>query len=508
MRAVLHEFRKGFLGDLRRDAPRIRARLENMVREAFGEDSGDAQAKALAAAWGAAAERLRQRYNEAGGNIGKLDRYGLPQTHNREAILKLGQQKWVDYLMRDGVLDRERMVSRQGHQLTDGELREVLGEVWETITTDGWFNREPTYQAYGKGKLAQQLDEHHRWLHFKNADEWLSYQKQFGEGDHYTTMTHHVAKMARDIATMEILGPNPEGMRNYLKQLVTKYAGAVPPVQRVIGEETGKIEARLARLVGDEMAGHWTGRLVQALRDLSEADRRLKSLAPTIDATAHQAARADAEKAVQRLVKGLDDLEPLSIGERRSDLTGDIAMKKNEIEALKNRRNPDGGGMSKRRKRQLAGLKEELATLERQLAEVDAGGAQSIVDIDPKAQREIVASVMRLRDEALREDLTQHVVAGFRPVKDPMVAAEKAILRHDRMWDIIRGTHFAPVSTFWADTMQSARNLMTATLLGSAATTAFIGKHFAGASSDAEVAVETRAVAAALLLAAVLKLQH
>lgn len=78
---LLHELRKGALtGDMRRRFGDTKARLENVVREAFGEDSGDAAAKQLAAGWAKVADAARQRFNAAGGAVGKLEKWGLPPT--------------------------------------------------------------------------------------------------------------------------------------------------------------------------------------------------------------------------------------------------------------------------------------------------------------------------------------------------------------------------------------------------------------------------------------------
>ena len=72
------------------DSPH-RADLTNMVREAFGEDSGDKAAKALAQAWGETAEHLRQQFNAAGGSIGKMGGWGLPQSHDSRAVRRAGR---------------------------------------------------------------------------------------------------------------------------------------------------------------------------------------------------------------------------------------------------------------------------------------------------------------------------------------------------------------------------------------------------------------------------------
>jgi hypothetical protein len=220
MEEALHHFRRGAIGG---DKTRWnRAQLTNVVREAFGEDSGDAAAKGFARAWEDTHEWLRQRFNAAGGAIGKLENWGLPQRHDARALRKAGRQAWKDYI-------RPRLdVAKMRHPLTgqavaERELDGILDEIWTSIATDGWMERQPTRQRFGRGALANQRAEH-RFLVFRDADTWLEYQRDFGGGDPFASMMGHVNMMARDIAAMEILGPNPSGTIEWLKQAVRREA--------------------------------------------------------------------------------------------------------------------------------------------------------------------------------------------------------------------------------------------------------------------------------------------
>jgi hypothetical protein len=65
---------------------RNKATMNNLIREVFGENTGDAAARELAGAWGRASEYLRQRFNSAGGAIAKRQDWGLPQTHSTERV--------------------------------------------------------------------------------------------------------------------------------------------------------------------------------------------------------------------------------------------------------------------------------------------------------------------------------------------------------------------------------------------------------------------------------------
>ncbi|MBX3580065.1 MAG: hypothetical protein KF723_22915, partial [Rhizobiaceae bacterium] len=220
MEEALHHFRRGaFGGDWTRWNA---ARLPNVVREAFGEDTGDMAAKQLAKVWEETHEWLRSRFNKAGGAIGKLENWGMPQRHDRAALVNAGRAAWKDAI-------RPRLdLARMRHPLTggkigSGELERILDGVYDNIVTDGWIDRQPSRQAFGRGALANQRAEH-RFLIFRSADEWLAYQKDFGAPDPFAAMMGHISMMANDIGAMEVLGPNPAGTVEWLKQAVTREA--------------------------------------------------------------------------------------------------------------------------------------------------------------------------------------------------------------------------------------------------------------------------------------------
>jgi hypothetical protein len=50
----------------------------------------------------------------------------------------------------------------------------------------------------------------------------MQYQRNYGGADVFATMMGHIQMMARDIAAMEVLGPNPSGTLEWLKQAATK----------------------------------------------------------------------------------------------------------------------------------------------------------------------------------------------------------------------------------------------------------------------------------------------
>ena len=209
MEEVLYEFRKGsFTGDLRRSGGETWVRLQNVVRELFGEATGDVRAKELAEAWTRTAEALRQRFNYAGGAVARLEKWGLPQVHDMEALLAKGRDAWIAFIRPR--LDPARMKNPlTGQPMTAADLQGSLEHIYDTITREGWSARAGV--GPGAGAMFRRHGDH-RFLVFKSADDWLAYQREFGEGDPFAAMMGHISTMSRDIALMELFGPNPHAL--------------------------------------------------------------------------------------------------------------------------------------------------------------------------------------------------------------------------------------------------------------------------------------------------------
>src|SRR5690606_4804168 len=118
--------------------------------------------KALADAVQPALEKLRQRFNRAGGQIGKLERWGLPQSHNvlalRNFIEKNGGKVQGRAALKDRLyqsLDVSRMRDvHTGKPMSAQEVWDSLDSVIEDMLTDGWATRTPAMSAVSPGMLA------------------------------------------------------------------------------------------------------------------------------------------------------------------------------------------------------------------------------------------------------------------------------------------------------------------------------------------------------------------
>lgn len=241
--------RKGLLGKRAN-----RAIESDFVKELHGEASGDATAKMLARSVDTVFEDLRQRFNAAGGAIGKIENFGAPHSHDRLLVKAAGRERWKSAIR--PLLDPNRMTNPVTQQpVGDAGLDAALDHVYTSIVSQNRANLKPSAARRGIGAIASQRQEE-RFLVFNDAASWLEYHRQFGQGDVVQAVFNHVNGMARDIAAMEILGPNPAAMVEYLKQ--------------VVSHEIGKQEAGLPNLAAEpkilkNSAARWAEHRIDAL---------------------------------------------------------------------------------------------------------------------------------------------------------------------------------------------------------------------------------------------------
>lgn len=168
--------------------------------------TGNAAARAGAAAWLKITDQMRQRFNAGGGDVGRLDYGYLPQAHDQLRVLKVGQDAWAQQVL--PMLDRSRYLKEDGARMNDAEVLDLLRGAWETISSDG-VNKTAPGAFKGSGARANRGSES-REIHFKDGEAYLQYLGQFGTGSMYDAMIGHIGGLSRDIGLVERYGPNPE----------------------------------------------------------------------------------------------------------------------------------------------------------------------------------------------------------------------------------------------------------------------------------------------------------
>lgn len=411
------EFKKGALtGDLRRMGGKlsnteVMTNLEDTVRELFGENSKNPLAKALAQAWQGAAETARLEFNALGGSIQKLEKWGLPQVHQPDKLYAYGRQKWINYMMGKDVLDRERTVSPiTGKRMSDDDMIESLGVIWDRITSDGFHDMDPSMTVTGKGALYKQHQDH-RFLHFKNADAWMKYAREFGNPDFYASMVSHLEMMARDVTAMQALGPNPIALMNYGKQFVQKHVMAARTINANRTEQMAEI-ARLS-LERHELTKQFTGNAGEA------AYKTIQSLHGILRTTLDE---MDALRAKGDLQTNADAREKMNL------LQQDIDRINAELHQA---RNDPSYGLGQALP---LGKMIELTAINRRYLQL----------------------LDEVRLDAVEVDARMRSAAG------------RALTEADKIWDLYRGTTNAVHDYRLSNTMTMLRNLNAASKLGGA----------------------------------------
>ena len=211
------------------------ASVRDLVYEMRGQDTGNVRAKKGAKAWAGVTELLRQRFNDAGGDIGYLENWGIPQHHSMEKVGRVSQDKWISDVI--GKLDRKYYIKDDGQLMGDAELKTFLGEAYNTIATGGLNKLSDTGMRISGARSNR--GNASRQIHFKDADSYLEYQREYGDRSLWEVMVGHLEGISKDIALVETYGPNPDHVfRSILDEVTAEQATANP-------ERTGRIK-RLA----------------------------------------------------------------------------------------------------------------------------------------------------------------------------------------------------------------------------------------------------------------------
>ena len=212
--------------------------LEDFVRAIYGESVDDPDIMKFAQQFSEVNEKMRVKFNEFGGSISKNERYLLPQNHNRDALLKVGKQTWKEKIT--PMLDVEQMVDDFGNPLTPAKLDEALDYVYDTITTGG-INKAKDLTVTRLGTKLSRKGSERRFLYFKDAESWLSYQSDFGKSDVLTIITDNLSSRANDIALMRVFGPNPDNAFEAIRLTIEKNEKPFSSVQKSMSNSIFKV---------------------------------------------------------------------------------------------------------------------------------------------------------------------------------------------------------------------------------------------------------------------------
>lgn len=273
---------------------------DDMTRELFGTNTGNKQARQLADQWLNVSEKMRLRFNESGGAIGKLDTWGMPQSHAQHKVAAVPFEEWQNFI---------------APKLANGEELD-LKHIYDTITTGGANKLDTTKARLGGGKMLANQNAEQRVLHFKDGDSWLDYQKAFGGSDDpLSVFQDHIRKMSTDIALLEVMGPNPDAMFKMLNDEVVnkgklgtnKQRGFEGYTNALYNVVSGKVDesAAVSTLSRSMQTGFETMRAAQTASKLGSATLSAVSDLGTLMVNTKYHGM-DINKVMRTMVKNLD----------------------------------------------------------------------------------------------------------------------------------------------------------------------------------------------------------
>lgn len=222
-------------------------KTDDIVKALFGTKSTDPEVNRIADSLASVFDDVRTTFNRNGGNVKKLDDWGMPTSHDQQKVALAGSKKWVDSII--DKVNRNKYVNEDGTLMSDIELKELLSEAYKTISTGG-ANKSLAGDTSpspigGRAKMANRHQES-RVIHFKDGQSWLEYQKDFGtyhQSGLHQVVDNHVKRMSGEIAMMQAFGTNPK----YVFDELLKKGVDLELVKETNALKHGKIAAQKKR---------------------------------------------------------------------------------------------------------------------------------------------------------------------------------------------------------------------------------------------------------------------
>lgn len=237
MNDVVEKMGKGLFG-----FQRGKAYFDNIVDEIFGKATGDKVAAQLAKSWNEGVGMVVDLWRMAGGEMERLDRWGLPQLQSLAKMLRNGGNDGADWIA-DHMkwVDWDRMRWPNGSPIEPADRPRALKAAWETLSSDGANGIDPR-SFKGNGHALGNVVDQHRFLIYKDGEAWRAAHEKYGDGSVFDVMTAYIADISHKMALVRVFGNNPTAMIDTVKATAIKRAA-----ERGGGKEKLAVQAELKK---------------------------------------------------------------------------------------------------------------------------------------------------------------------------------------------------------------------------------------------------------------------
>lgn len=191
--------------------------LDDIVRAGYGETTSP-NAREFYDALFEAEETARKWANSLGAAIPENPNRRMPQMIVERSVASVTPDTFVSDFRH--ALDWD-IVRYAGKTIDVNDQEKVLRDIYDAIVTEGNL-REGTAQHRTGGLLARLNRE--RFFYYKTADDWLRLQEKYGSGNIYEQVINSVDMSGRYISMLQVLGPNPDVAKEFVKRTALKRA--------------------------------------------------------------------------------------------------------------------------------------------------------------------------------------------------------------------------------------------------------------------------------------------
>lgn len=186
-------------------------------------------------------ELSRGMANKEGASIGKYAGYIVRSSHD---ITRVNAEpvRWKEAA--NQYFDLPRMMSEMGYSTSD----EMVDALYQAISSGLHLKEAPVATGKrGLGNLANRLSKE-RVVHYKDADAFLSYNKEFGSGNLREAVVHGLEQSSRSIGLMQVLGTNPTAFLDSLEGKLAMELKKTKPDNATVTRFNQDIQAAKNRL--------------------------------------------------------------------------------------------------------------------------------------------------------------------------------------------------------------------------------------------------------------------
>lgn len=145
-------------------------------------------------------EAARINANKAGAMIGKLDNYITRQSHDPLRMSSRGKAQWIK-----DILPRLDPGTFKG-----ADEYEFLSATYDGLVSGVHFKQSGAPKGFtGPRNIAKGMSQE-RVLHFRSAEDWSTYNRDYGMGNLRESVIGTLSQMGEQTALMRRLGTNPE----------------------------------------------------------------------------------------------------------------------------------------------------------------------------------------------------------------------------------------------------------------------------------------------------------